>query len=285
MLSIWAWAPLPASAADGTAGQHGAVILLYHHVDSDTPASTSVSAETFAEHLEYLAAHDYTVLPLGRIIEALAGRGDPASRAVAITFDDGYRSVGETAAPLLARHGFPYAVFVTTDYVDRGFGNVMTWDQLRDLEDAGAEIANHSRSHDHYLHRSGEESVADWRRRIGQDMRRAQARLRDELKRPLDAIAYPYGEFDQALMALAGEAGLVGFGQQSGPVSADSPRQALARFPLAGRYATVEALAERLRTRAFRVEVLGAPPPSWRRPPGRRPCACACRLQMRASTR
>lgn len=253
-----AWSTTTSQAAGSLQpAAHGAVILLYHHVATDTPDSTSVSPETFAAHLDYLADQEYRVLPLSRIIQALRGQGEPLPpRAVAITFDDGYRSVGDTAAPLLDQHGYPYAVFATTDYVDRGFGNVMSWDQLRNLESAGAEIANHSRSHDHYLHRAAGESGAAWKQRIAADMQQAQARLRAELKRPLDAIAYPYGEFDPALMAIAADAGLVGFGQQSGPVSADSPLQALARFPLAGRYATVDALAERLRTRAFRVEVL-----------------------------
>ena len=32
-----------------------AVILLYHHVSSTTPASTSVTPSVFEEHLQYLA--------------------------------------------------------------------------------------------------------------------------------------------------------------------------------------------------------------------------------------
>ncbi len=262
-----------AAATDAAAGH--AVILLYHHVADDTPASTSVTPETLTAHLDHLQANDYRVLPLSRIIRALTGAAEETlpARAVAITFDDAYRSVYTNAAPRLAARGLPFAVFVSTDYIDRGFGGYMNWDQLRDLEARGAEIANHSRAHGHYVHRRAGESEQAWRRRVETDIRAAQAGLERELEHPLQALAYPYGEFDPALTALTAELGLVGFGQQSGPVGPGSDLQALPRFPMASGYADIESLAEKLRTRPFRVDVrsdvgpvLGTdtPPPTLR---------------------
>lgn len=48
-----------------------AVVLQYHHVSADTPASTSVSPEQFERHLEYLAENGFNVRPLERAIMAL----------------------------------------------------------------------------------------------------------------------------------------------------------------------------------------------------------------------
>jgi peptidoglycan/xylan/chitin deacetylase (PgdA/CDA1 family) len=245
----------PAGTADGTTGH--AVVLLYHHVAADTPPSTSVTPDTFERHLDYLADNGYRVLPLSRIVEALA---DPDAeplppRAVAITFDDAYESVYTEAAPRLDRHDMPYAVFVSTDYIDQGYGNYMSWDQLRELEQGGGEMANHSRDHGHYVHRRPGEREAEWRKRIARDIESAQERLTDELTAPLEVLAYPYGEFDPALTELARQLGFVAFGQQSGPVGPGSDLQALPRFPMASGYADVDALAEKLRTRPFRVEV------------------------------
>lgn len=239
-----------------------AVILLYHHVAEDTPPSTSVTPETFAAHLRHLADHGYQVVALSRIIDALENGRTLPEQAVAITFDDAYRSVYTVATPMLARHGFPYAVFVSTDYIDDARGNYMTWDELRELESrGGAEIGNHSQSHDHYLHRRPTESAADWRRCISGDIQAAQQRLDQELDRPLAALAYPYGEFSPSLADLAAGLGYTAFGQQSGPVGPASDRLALPRFPMASGYADVDALSEKLRTRPFRTRVLAPEDP------------------------
>src|SRR5690625_7044832 len=47
-----------------------AVVLLYHHVDDSTPASTSVSPQVFEQHLDWLEEHDYEVWPLERLVYA-----------------------------------------------------------------------------------------------------------------------------------------------------------------------------------------------------------------------
>lgn len=251
-----------APESPGSAGGH-AVVLLYHHVADDTPASTSVTPDTFEQHLDYLAEHDYRVLPLSRVIDGLRhpDQAPLPPRTVAITFDDAYASVYDEAAPRLSRRGWSYAVFTSTDYLDRGFGNYMTWDELRELEGRGAEIGNHSRDHGHYVHRRPGEDESAWRRRIAGDLEGAQRRLEAELKAPLEVLAYPYGEFDPALAALTRELGFVGFGQQSGPVGPGMDLATLPRFPMASRYADLDGLAEKLRTVPFEVDVLAGGSP------------------------
>lgn len=261
LLAVCAWACGAADAGPDAANDRHAVILLYHHVSDDTPPSTSVTPERFEAHLNHLQNHGYQVVPLSRIIATLTA-GDPLpARAVAITFDDAYRSVLTEAAPRLERRGWPYAVFVSTDYLDGNLTGYLRWDELRSLEARGAEIGNHSRSHTHYVHRPPGESAEAWRRRISADIRAAQARLEAELRHPLAALAYPYGEFTPALAELARELGFVAFGQQSGPVGPDSPLGALPRFPIAGPYAALDSLAEKLRTRPFPVRVVAGADP------------------------
>jgi peptidoglycan/xylan/chitin deacetylase (PgdA/CDA1 family) len=273
--------------APGAADGH-AVVLLYHHVSGETPASTSVSPETFAAHLDYLAEQDYTVLPVSRLVTALVEDEPLPARAVAITFDDAYRSVLTEAAPRLARYGFPYAVFVSTDYVDQRLDGYLGWDELRALERSGAEIGNHSQTHRHWVHRPPDESTTAWRARIRADIEAAQARLQAELADPLPVLAYPYGEFTPELTALARQLGYVAFGQQSGPAGHASDLQALPRFPMAASYAALPGFAEKLRTRPFAVQVLAddgpvlapdAGPPTLRlrlEAPGARLHALAC---------
>ena len=243
-------------SAAATADDATAVVLLYHHVDDTTPPSTSITPENFDAHLDYLEREGYSVLPLMEIVQALGEGETLPPRAVALTFDDGYSSVYSEALPRLERRGWPFTVFVATDYIDDGYAGFMGWAELRDLETRGGTVANHSTTHAHLIRRAAGEGEADWRMRVRADIEAAQLRLDAELDHPLRMLAYPYGEFDSALEALVADLGLVAFGQQSGPVYAPSGMQQLARFPMATGFDGVESLGEKLRTLPLPVTVL-----------------------------
>lgn len=67
--------------------------------------------EMFARHLRYLARH-FTVIAFDDILACLrAGRPFP-ERALAITFDDGYRSLLTHVLPLARQHRLPITAFV-----------------------------------------------------------------------------------------------------------------------------------------------------------------------------
>lgn len=89
-------------------------ILSYHRVlDSVDPILASEpDARTFRWQMELLA-DCFNVLPLHNAVLALAS-DDVPPRAVCITFDDGYRSVHDTALPILKELNLPATVFVTT---------------------------------------------------------------------------------------------------------------------------------------------------------------------------
>jgi peptidoglycan/xylan/chitin deacetylase (PgdA/CDA1 family) len=243
------------AVASATAEDH-AVVLIYHHVSDRTPASTSVTPEVFERHLAYLDENDFTVVALSELVQSLAeGRALPP-RSVALTFDDGYASVYREALPRLERRGWPFAVFVATEAIDRGSRLYMSWDQLRDLERRGGSVGNHSTAHEHLIRREANESESAWRRRVRDDIAGAQARLEDALEHPLEMLAYPYGEFDEPLEGIVKELGLVGLGQQSGPVGPGSDWQCVPRFPVATGFDDLDSLAEKLRSRPLPVTVL-----------------------------
>lgn len=238
------------------AAEH-AVILLYHHVSTSSPSSTSVTPDRFEEHLEYLAQNDFAVLPLEEIVRALDGGHALPPRAVALTFDDAYESVYDEALPRLERRNWPFTVFVATDPVDDGYAGFMSWDELRDLEARGGTIGNHSADHAYLLRRQPDENHAVWRERVRDNIMHAEARLEQELEQPLPFFAYPYGEFDAPLESIVTDLGYVGFGQQSGPVGRSYEQSRLPRYPVATGFDDLDSLAEKLRTRPLPVTVLG----------------------------
>ncbi len=106
-------------------------VLLYHRVaDVPTdPFSLSVSPARFAEQLAVLRRHAVP-LSLEELVDGIE-RGGLPRRAVAVTFDDGYRDNLLTAAPLLERHRVPATVFVATGYAEAQ--REFWWDELERL--------------------------------------------------------------------------------------------------------------------------------------------------------
>lgn len=234
-----------------------AVVLLYHHVDESTPASTSVSPRVFEQHLNWLDEHGYEVWPLERLVRAFVdGAEEAPQRVVAITFDDGFESVYTQAWPMLEKRGWPFAVFVNSDAVDAGHSPYMDWRQLEELALAGVTIANHSASHGHLIARAENESRRAWKKRVAEDIERGRRRLADETGSSSRLFAYPYGEASKALEALVKKNHDHAFSQSSGAVGPHTDRYLIPRFAMAGAHAGMERFAQAVRSRALPVSGL-----------------------------
>lgn len=252
---------LPAAAAPA---EH-AVILQYHHFGENTPPSTSVTPAQFRSHLEYLDTHGFTVWPVEKIVSFLReGRSLPEN-CVGITIDDAYLSAYENAFPLLKERGLPFTVFVATEGVDKGFRDLMTWAQMREMQNFNASFAGHSHSHAYLVRRGEGESAAEWSARVKKDVEISLARLREELGSRSRLFAYPYGEYNAALRKMVEEMDLVAFSQQSGPIWKGSDFAALPRFPMASSYAGMEQFT--VKVRSLPLPVLSADPDDPLLPP------------------
>lgn len=241
---------IPAAAANH------AVILAYHHVSNDTPASTSVSVSTFEKHLAYLQTHNFKVIPLALLLKRLSSGEEIPEKSIAITFDDAYISVYTTAMPMLQQHNMPFTVFVNTEPVEKGYRNFMNWQQLSDLSSNGGTVANHSHSHAYMVRRSAGESEKQWHIRMRGEILAAQSRLSERLG-PLEKIfAYPYGEFTAPLQTIVTELGFYGIGQHSGAVGYNTDWSAVPRFPMATGFDGLDQFAIKVNSRPLPVEVL-----------------------------
>jgi len=215
------------------AGAEDAVILLYHRISDQGPGSTRVAPQRFAAHLQQIKAGGYEVLPLGELLESTYEGHDIPERAVAITFDDAYRSVGEVAYPMLREHGLPFTVFVATDVVDARAGRFLSWERMREMAGSGlVTFGPHSRSHAH-LESLGRRGIQGSLQERAEEIDGSLARLRAELgDAVLMAFAYPYGEYSRATESLLEARGLYGLAQQSGALGRATSRTRIPRFPL-----------------------------------------------------
>jgi peptidoglycan/xylan/chitin deacetylase (PgdA/CDA1 family) len=99
-------------AAPGPKARPPLRAVLYHHIANKVSAlvdrlAVSTAAEVFEAHMRRLERH-YEIVSLDTVLSGRLPR-----RALLITFDDGYRSVVDTALPVLRRLGLPSVLFVT----------------------------------------------------------------------------------------------------------------------------------------------------------------------------
>ena len=243
------------AGAPGTAGS--AVILVYHHVASGTPPATSVSPAQFLAQLAFLDDNGFAVRPLLEILGTLRAGGTLPHRTVALTFDDGYRSLLETAAPALEQRGWPYTIFITSSYIDDSYSNYLTWRELLELTNGGATIGNHTLSHPHLVRRQVGESAAAHQERVRQEITTAQQRLAAELPAAslIRAVAYPYGEYDDTVARVVDALGFYGIGQHSGAIGVRSDWLAVPRYAIAGSFAGLDAFVPRVLSRPLDLVV------------------------------
>jgi peptidoglycan/xylan/chitin deacetylase (PgdA/CDA1 family) len=238
-----------------------AVILQYHHVSTATPRVTSVNADEFRQHLEYLRDNDFTVLRLEEIVATLRNGGALPDRTAAITFDDGYRNNYDAAYPMLREFGWPFTLFISSDLVGSNDALYLNWDQIREMAGNGATIANHGITHLYLLARDGAEDDVAWLQRIEYEIVTAEARIEQETGQSHKLFAYPYGEYDRAIQSLVERLGFVGLGQHSGPVNASSDFTALPRFPFSGVYAALNTFETKVQSLAFDVVLVSPETP------------------------
>ncbi|CAI8160701.1 MAG: Uncharacterised protein [Pseudidiomarina mangrovi] len=243
------------------AAHAGVAILQYHHIGDDTPRVTSVTAAELQQHLEYLLEHDFTVLDLSTISTMLAEGKALPPRAAAITIDDGWRNVYDNGKALFAKYKLPFTIFVNPKLMREAPHLYMSWEQLRELQQYGAVIANHSQSHEHMTRRLPGETEAQWQQRQLHEILAAQQEIDTALAGPQPRLfAYPYGEFDPTLQQLLEQHDFIAFGQHSGVWGPLTPTTAIPRFPAAGQYANLTTLATKLLS--LPLPVLSAQPQS-----------------------
>jgi len=192
---------LPASQAEGLR------ILLYHAVDAPTAEdllSLRVSPEAFCQQMTWLRDEGYSVVSLSAVGQGWQG---PSGRgAVAITFDDGFRSQ-ETAAHVLETLKFPATFFVVPQFLDgtegatgywRGWG-YLDWQDVKRLAARGFDIGAHSVSHAILTHCTPET--------LRDEVSGARTQLTERLGRPIHSFSYPHGRFDVRVQAAVRDAG------------------------------------------------------------------------------
>lgn len=176
----------------------------------------------FDRQMRWLHENGYRTITVDELVDWMDGGPHPG-KAVAITIDDGDRSVVEHAVPVLRRYGFRATLFLLTGRVGTsGWNDIefVTWDELRALE---AEGVLRVESHTHRMHRKhrvGGQAVPDFLlaardstgavapdSRLVRDLQASRWVISRELGREPSFLAWPFGFGDAVVDSLALAAG------------------------------------------------------------------------------
>lgn len=106
-------------------------ILMYHRVALKGDDCWSVpphSPHNFEDHIQYLC-RNYEILSLDKLAQYFHNDQPLPEKAVAITFDDGYKDNYQHAYPILKKHQVPATIFLATSHISRG--NMFWTDRVR----------------------------------------------------------------------------------------------------------------------------------------------------------
>ncbi len=179
-------------------------ILIYHSIRPWEPSDSKgarrwiASPQTLEAELGWLKDHGYTSVSF----EALAAhleRGAPLPpRPVIISFDDDWQSQYVNAVPLLRRYGFTATFFIWVRAVGRA--HHMSWDEIQELDAEGMEIGCHTMTHLFLTKLKSDEQL---RREIVS----AKDLIEAHVRHPVTTLAYPFGQYDERVVAAARAAG------------------------------------------------------------------------------
>jgi len=133
------------------------ILVLTYHAIEPGPPPLFFDPALFEHHLDRIAESGVRTLALSQVAEEVRA-GGPSEPGVAITFDDGFASVVENAAPLLVERGIPATVFCVAGHL--GGSNDFKTDPpgtprarlaaaagLAELAAAGFELGSHGWRH------------------------------------------------------------------------------------------------------------------------------------------
>jgi peptidoglycan/xylan/chitin deacetylase (PgdA/CDA1 family) len=186
-------------------------ILMYHRIATDGPpglARWRLAPELFAAHMEALHRAGYQTIKLEEWADAIDHGRPVQGKRVVLTFDDGYRDFRSDAVPVLRRYDFSATMFLVAERIgqtalwDASFGDcapLMSWEEIKSLQPIGIEFGAHSCIHK----KMTEMALKD----LAEDTVKARKILEKGLGVLIPTLAYPYGDQNESVRRVVGEAG------------------------------------------------------------------------------
>lgn len=198
----------------------GTRILMFHDINMSQSHDDvySLPSNTFSEFVKrlriYADGHD---IDLKRF-------GDDPAPGVAVTFDDGYASTLTYAAEQLTAQSIPFHVFLTKQYVESLDARYLNSSDVVALSRMPmVSLGVHGVSHSRMSTLPAEQ--------IRRELNDSKHWLEDLIGRSVDTASYPHGDFDDSVVQIAKEVGLISVAcSKSGTYVSEEQRLSIPRI-------------------------------------------------------
>lgn len=229
-------AAAPAAPAAPVVDHTAQVIVLGYHrfVDKVRHPDTEITPAEFEGQMQALQDQGIPAISMDDFLAWRRGQKSLPPHSALITIDDGY-NVGYTVAwPILKKFGYPFTMFIYTDYVRGGpkaGGGSMSWEQLAEMRDAGVSIQSHTVSHPDLRRKKSGASPASYDEWLWNELHGSKAMLEEKLGISVTALALPYGLANDHVREVAAKAGYeMVFTVNGEKVDFSTPMGALGRY-------------------------------------------------------
>lgn len=237
--------PYPRLAAPANAPRHSVrvPILTYHRVHTYATELTksipdlTIEPPVFAAEMAALSRAGYHTVTQQQLFEAMYRGAALPPKPVLISVDDGYVDDVTQILPVLRRERMVATFYVITGrFHEPGF---LRQSQVRELEAAGMDIGDHTRTHAN-LPALGPAALTA-------EVAGSRADLERVVGHPVYWFAYPYGAFDQHVVAAVRSAGyLLATTTQGGSTESTAAPLTIPRIHV-GRAATPQSVLQLVR--------------------------------------
>jgi biofilm PGA synthesis lipoprotein PgaB len=205
-------------------------VLMYHDIAIKPESDGIIAVERFKKQMQLVKQNGFQVISIKQYVNFMQGKGSVPDNALLITFDDGYESFYKLAYPILKEYGYPAVNFVIVSTIDdrtKPGTPKLTWDQMREMQQAGMSFMSHTFEMHHYgaVNEHGNEAPVmsklsydkdkkkmetneEYVQRLRNDLLMAEERLRSELGNTVSALAFPYGAYNETILELTEAAGI-----------------------------------------------------------------------------
>ena len=179
-------------------------ILVYHIVrpayptDSRAVTALAHTPQVFDAEMKYLGDAGYRVTTFVALEAHLRDGAPLPANPVNISFDDGWSDQFTYAFPILEKYHYPATFFVFTNPI--GHHGFLSWNDLRVMLAAGMTIGSHTRSHP-FLTKITDPA------RLWDEIDGSKVTLERNLGIAVNEFAYPFGQYDPAIIRLVEKAG------------------------------------------------------------------------------